>query len=92
MFNELTTEDIITIDKVISKRNKDLYDKGVFLSWTFPKNHRHETQSLSSNYFCVWGGLIDDVSMKLVCFSGVWLIPDILDKTTDEEIILLITR
>jgi len=94
MFNEITLNDIETIDKVVSERNKILYKKGVFLSWTFPKNHRHEHEmkSLSSNYFCIWGGSIDDVNLELLFFAGVWLLPEVLNQTTDEEILDLLKK
>lgn len=92
MFNETTLKDMDKIDKLISKRNQTLYKEGVFLSWTFPKNHNHEKQSLTSNYFCVWCGKVNDVVLKLATFGGVWMIEDLLRAIPDEDLIELANK
>lgn len=92
MFNEITLKDIETIDTLISERNKSLHNKMIFLSWTFPTNHSHETQRESSNYFCIWVGRTGKMSLKLVLFGGIWMLPKLLSEITDEQFFEILDR
>lgn len=87
MFNDLTIKDMEAIDKLVSERNKILFKNNIFLCWTFPTNHIHQHQSLSSNYFCIWVGKTGQASLNMVLFGGIWMIPELLRNISNEEII-----
>ena len=92
MFNENTLTEMEAVDKLVSERNKSLWDKMIFLSWTFPTNHSHERQSLSGNYFCIWIGKTGKSNLKSVLFAGAWMLPKLLSEITDEELSEIVSR
>ncbi len=91
-FNKLTLNDMGTVDRLISNRNRELHKQGsgLFLTWTFPSNHQHEQKALSSNYFIIWVGKTGESKLSRVCFAGVWQIPELIKDldTKDFENIL----
>lgn len=90
MFNGRTLKEMETVDTLVSKRNKTLFGKKIFISWTFPTNHIHEQQSLSGNYFAIWVGETGKGKLEMVCFAGVWMLDKLLSETTDEQLLDII--
>ncbi len=88
MFNENTLRDMETVDVLVSERTRDLFKKGtkLFLAWTFPTNHLHQHQVISSNYFAIWVGETGKLFMRSVCFGSIEMLPGILSEVSDEDL------
>lgn len=88
MFNENTLKDMEAIDILVSQRTKDLFKKDtkLFLVWTFPTNHLHQHQVISSNYFAVWVGETGKSLLKSVCFGSIVMLPKLLSEVSDEDL------
>lgn len=86
-FNENRLKQILDIDFIVSKKNRELSDDGPFLIWSFATNHVHEIETIGDEYFVVWCGLRGSSKCKSLVFGRIPFIEEKLNLETSYSIL-----